>query len=207
MKNCDIQAIIFDVGGVLALYKNKKIGVHETISKKLNINIDQYIDAIDTAYAKSITAEIPKKEAIKKLSNNLKVSEKKLKQLYIKSYQSHFKENKQLFKQVKKLKKLGYKTAILSDQWYLSQEALMPKSSYNIFDKVIVSCDPKIKMRKPNSEIYKLTLKKLNIKPNQALFIDNQEWNTKPAEKIGIKTILFKDNKQLFKHHYWKQLF
>jgi FMN phosphatase YigB (HAD superfamily) len=31
------------------------------------------------------------------------------------------------------------------------------------------------------------------------LFIDNREWNLKPARKLGMKTILFKNNKQTIK--------
>ena len=77
------------------------------------------------------------------------------------------------------------------------QEALMPPRLYKRFDEVVVSCE--VGMRKPNPKMYKLVLKRLKISPKQALFIDNQEWNTKPAKRLGEKVILYKDNKQLFK--------
>ena len=31
------------------------------------------------------------------------------------------------------------------------------------------------------------------------LFVDNREWNLIPARKLGMKTILFENNKQLAK--------
>ena len=38
-----------------------------------------------------------------------------------------------------------------------------------------------------------------DMKNKEVLFIDNQEWNLKPARKLRMKTILFKDNKQFVK--------
>ena len=50
-------------------------------------------------------------------------------------------------------------------------------------------------------------LKKLKLRPGQCLFIDNQEWNLRPAKKLKMHTILFKNNKQLFKEKQWRELF
>lgn len=213
MKN-KINTIIFDIGDVLALskhpikkYKNKTrhLGIHESIAKKLNISLDQYFDSIDTTYTKSIEGKISKKETIEKLSKNLKISKQKLIKIYFQIYNQEFKQNQELLKKAFELKKLGYKIAVLTDQWHLSKEALIPKKIYKNFSRVIVSCE--IGIRKPNLEIYKLILKKLKIQPKQALFIDNQQWNILPARKLGMKTILFKNNKQLFKNKIWENLF
>ena len=209
----EVKAIIFDVGGVLALGKNSTLkknkmipsGVHQRIAKKLKISMDQYLDSIDTNYALSIEGKISEKKVTQIFSKNLKVSKEKLKELYIRSYKKHFKQNKQLFKQAFKLKKQGYKIAILSDQWHLSREALMPKKFYKNFNPVVVSYE--VGIRKPNPKIYKLILKKLKLSPRQTLFIDNQKWNMGPAKKLGMKTILFKDNKQLFQNKMWGSLF
>ena len=212
MKKRQIKAILFDVGGVLALGENSRLengkfipsGVHLNLAKKLNISIDQYIDSIDTAYVSAITGKLSKKEVIETLSKNFGVSSKKLKRLYIDSYKKNFKQNKELFNKLFKLKKQGYKIAILSDQWFLSKEALMPKKLYKNFDEVIVSCD--VGIRKPNQKIYQLAVKKLNFSPKEILFIDNQKWNISPAKKLGMKTILFKSNKQLFSDEKWRNL-
>lgn len=208
-----IKAIVFDVGGVLALGKNSTVskgklipsGVHLDIAKKLKISLDQYMDAIDTNYALALEGKISKEKVEEIFSRNLKVSKEKLEKIYIWAYRRHFKQNKQLFKQAKILKKLGYKIAILSDQWYLSEKALMPKKNYSYFDEIIVSCD--VGMRKPNPRIYKLLIKKMKLVPSEIIFIDNQLWNINPAKKIGMQTILFKNNKQLFENKIWRSLF
>ncbi len=200
-----IKAIVFDVGGVLALpinpikvEKGRQIsGVHSIIARKLGISLDQWFDSIDTIYAKSIEGKSSKEKVLEIISKNVKTSEKNLKKIILKSYKKKFKQNKELFKKAFELKKKVYKIAVLSDQWPFSKEALMPPKLYRRFDEVVVSCD--VGIRKPNPKIYKFLLNKLKLKPNQVLFIDNQEWNIKPAKKLGIKTLLYKNNKQLFK--------
>lgn len=213
-KSNKIKAIIFDIGDVLALsrqplkkYKNKTrhLGIHEGVAKKLNISLDQYFDSIDTTYAKSIEGKISREEVLENISKNLKISKKELIKIYSQVYAQEFKQNQELLKKAFELKKVGYKIAVLSDQWHLSKESLIPEKIYKNFNIVIASCETGI--RKPNPEIYKLVLKKLKIKPKQALFIDNQKWNISPAKKLGMKTILFKNNKQLFENKIWKNLF
>lgn len=199
-----IKGIIFDVGGVLALpinpikvEKGRKIaGVHSAAAKKLGISLDQWFDSIDAVYAKSIEGKIPKEKVLKTMAKNNHVSESKIKKIILRIYRENFKQNKELFKKTSVLKKKGYKIAVLSDQWYLSKEAIMPTKLYKNFDEVVVSCD--VGVRKPNPKIYRLILKKLKSPAKQVLFIDNQEWNLKPARKLGMKTILYKNNKQLF---------
>lgn len=201
----NIKAIIFDVGGVLAIGSklDKHRGrlhptaVHEDIAKQLKISLDQWFDSIDTAYANAIEGKISKKKVLKAISKNVNISESQLRKIVLKAYQKNFKQNTILFNRIFKLKEKGYKIAVLSDQWYLSKEALMPSTLYKKFDEVVVSCD--IGMRKPNPKMYKLLLRKLKIGPKHVLFIDNQGWNIKPAKKLGMKTILYKNNKQLFK--------
>jgi len=203
--NNPISAVIFDIGGVLSLGKSKDInlqghrtyGVHQYISKKLHIPLDQWFDAIDSTYADAIEGKISEKKALKIISKNTNIPEAKLRKIILKSYKKNFKHNKKLYKFAFKLKKAGYKIAILSDQWPLSREVLVHEKFTKYFHPVVVSCD--IGIRKPNPKIYKLILKKLKLPARECVFIDNQTWNLKPAKKLGFKTVLFKDNKQLFK--------
>jgi len=62
---------------------------------------------------------------------------------------------------------------------------------------MVISCDDKI--RKPEPESYFLSLNKIGVKPEEALFIDDKPENLDAAEKLGINTLIFKNNKQFFK--------
>lgn len=198
----EIKAVIFDVGGVLQLgekprYNAREIhtsGIHERLAKKLGLTIDQYFDSIDSYYARSIEGLIDEKTLLSVISLNLNYPKNKLKKFFENSYKKIIQKNNELYKIAKKLKKKGYKIAILSDQWHLSKNSLIPEKDKKIFDEVIISCE--VGLRKPNPEIYKLLLKKLGVKTKEAIFIDNQPWNIIPAHKLGLKTILFIDNKK-----------
>lgn len=199
MKNNKIKAVIFDVGGVLQLELGS---VHEFMAKKYNLNIDRWFDSIDAPYSYSIEGKINENKMIKEITENLKTSKKRFLNLFGKAYNLNFIRNNQLYRLVEKLKNQGYIVGILTNQWYVSKKYLLKKNDENKFHVSIVSCD--VKERKPNLRIYKLLIKKINkkrkkIKTNEILFIDNLEVNLIPARKLGIKTILFKDNKKFFR--------
>lgn len=198
----EIKAFIFDIGGVLWLGKSTQLryhhsGVHQLVAKKLGISVDQYFDAIDTTYAKAILGEIGEQKALRIMARNLKTTPGNLRKLYVGGYERYFTLNDELLKKAKELDKIGYRVAILSDQWGVSRDALVIERFYRIFNPVLISCE--IGMRKPEVKSYRLILKKLKMKPHEVVFIDNQKWNITPAKKLGLHTILFKNNRQTLK--------
>jgi len=193
-----IKSIAFDVGGVLAASKVKRPrGVHEEMARNFHIDLDSWFDAIDTPYGEAIIGRLSKKEALTRIAKNLSTPPKNLEKLLLKAYQHHFTRNAELYNLAFKLKRAGYKIIILSDQWQVSKEALINKKDARKFNLVLVSCD--IGVRKPSKEFFKLAINKSKCHPEEILFIDNREWNLKPAKALGINTILFKNNKQLIK--------
>jgi len=56
-----------------------------------------------------------------------------------------------------------------------------------------------LKVAKPDFEIYQIALNKLNVKPEECIFIDDQKKNCEAAEKLGIKSIVFENPIQLKK--------
>ncbi len=195
-----IKSVIFDVGGVLQLEKGMKKGhsrsIHERIAKFFDLDVDTWFDAIDSVYARSMEGSVKENIVLKTIAKNINVGIIKLEEVIFKVYQDNFKRNDELFDFAWKLKK-KYKIAILSDQWHASKKVLIKNKDARRFDVVVISCD--VGMRKPNPKIYQLTLKRLGLKPEETVFIDNRDWNTEPAEKLGMKTVLFKNNKQTFR--------
>ena len=55
-------------------------------------------------------------------------------------------------------------------------------------------------LRKPeDADFYHLAPKRLGVKPEECIFIDDKEENLPPAQSIGIKTVLFKNPQQAIK--------
>ena len=57
----------------------------------------------------------------------------------------------------------------------------------NTFDKMFLSYE--IGLRKPDATIYEHVLKKINLKADETIFVDDSRANIKGAEKIGINCI------------------
>lgn len=192
------KAVILDLGGVLSVGKKEEFaeGVHEFVSRKLDISLDQYLDSIDTTYADAISGKISGRKALKDMAKNLNVSPDKLKKVYMEAYRKNFKRDEKLYQFVLKLKKKGYKISIISDIWEIAKEALIDRR-YSRFDDVVTSCD--VGSRKTNTKIFRVALKRLNVNPKEAIFTDNQKWNLVSPRKLGITPVWYRSRKQFIK--------
>ncbi len=188
-----IKAIIFDIGGVIYLGEQKS---NAYMQEKLKLDEDFWFGAAGKIWEDLLIGKRKEEEGIVEMAKNLGVGKKKLKDLWIRCFKERFILNKPLLEIIEKLKK-NYKTAVLSDQWIIPYRILITKRLTKIFDVNVYSHE--VKVRKPDLKIYNITLKKLSLHSNECIFIDDKDYNLKPAEEIGMNTILFKDNKQLLR--------
>ena len=102
----------------------------------------------------------------------------------------------EIFKQLKETGK--YKMYALTN-WSgeLFPYALAMYEFLHWFDGRVVSGEEK--MRKPDPEFYHVLLNRFDVKPEQALFIDDSLRNIEAAKNIGINTIHFRSPQQLKK--------
>lgn len=97
---------------------------------------------------------------------------------------------------IKELKGRGFRILGLSNWSFETFAMVRPK--YPILDLIeerVISGEEKV--LKPNAEIYQIVLQRFGIKPEESVFIDDNENNIKGGENIGIQGIIFKDAKQL----------
>ncbi len=98
----------------------------------------------------------------------------------------------------RKLKNNNYKLGILANESLEWMDIKRNKGNLGkIFDVVYSSAD--LKTAKPDPKSYELILDRIKSKPENTLFVDNMERNIKAAEKLGIKSIVFKEIDQLKK--------
>lgn len=65
----------------------------------------------------------------------------------------------------------------------------------HLFDGRVVSGEEK--MRKPDPRFYNVLLQRYDLKPEDALFIDDNVRNVRAAEELGIRSIIFTSPQQL----------
>jgi putative hydrolase of the HAD superfamily len=190
-----IKAVIFDFGGVL---KRPQIFTLETrdIASAYNVQREVIIEKGRLFLEPLRKGLITENQFWKQfsLALNKKVPKNK-KDLLRKSYQDRFYIYPKIVSFIKVLKKEGIKTAVLSNTIEPHVEIITQKGGYKGFDVVVLSC--REHLQKPDKDIYLLAIKRLGVKPKECIFIDDKEDNLKTAKRLKIKTVLFKNQKQV----------
>ncbi|MFH8119661.1 MAG: HAD family phosphatase [Candidatus Aenigmatarchaeota archaeon] len=191
-----IKYIIFDLGGVVA--NNAVRTARKIIGKKLKMDFESFWNNEIKRYWEELkTGRIDEEYFWKKVKEKLKNKGKEFDEKeFMKAFYKYQRKNKNVEKIIANLKKKGYKTAILSNgvaRWIEKWRGYLKK----YFDFIVMSNE--IGYAKPNRKAYEILLKKMNAKPEECVFIDDKEKNLKTAELIKMKTILFKNSKQLEK--------
>jgi HAD superfamily hydrolase (TIGR01509 family) len=90
---------------------------------------------------------------------------------------------------------LNYQLGVLSNACHNHAERVKDLGIYDHFNKVLLSCDTGF--QKPEKEAYLQILEKMEISPEEALFIDDLNENIIGAESVGITGILYESPVQL----------
>lgn len=200
-NNCKIKNIIFDLGEVLIngikntglVLKEKhkiedtlfdsKLGLIKIKSPLLIPLVDElFIGNIDEdEYIKNVLRQYPQLGTEDWLKKHIR---------------ENFIEVKGTREIIIKLRNLGYKTAILSINGREWIEYCEKKFDFHkLFDVYSYSFEDKV--LKPNPLAFQKVLHKLNAKPEECVFIDDQEKNIKAAQALGIKSVLFINTEDL----------
>ncbi len=110
-------------------------------------------------------------------------------------YFAHLHANEPMIEFMRELRGRGYKLAICTNnvrEWEGRWRAKLPVDE--IFDDVIDSAF--VGTRKPEPQIYELTLGRLGVDARQALFVDDIEVNCTAARELGIHAVWFRDTEQ-----------
>ena len=190
-----IKGIIFDFGGVLTYGKAELI--YENLAKELGIKPEELTNLRNKHLNELMTGELKILKFIQIIKNNFKINKdiiKDYKKIYTKVMHKNL--NKKMFNLAYKLKKY-YIISIISNMPDLHARINRNLGLFSRFYKVTLSCD--VGLMKPQSKIFELALKKLNLRPKECIFIDDRKEHLNIPKKMGFKVINFKDNKQLIK--------
>lgn len=187
-----IKVIIFDLGGVLFTNGTKKF--IQDISNKYNLDIELIKEIIDGEVGSQYReAKITRDEFWKIVLEKLNISEgiDNLEKQWISGYEL-IEGTKEIILELAK----KYRVYYLSDN--VKERVDKINNKYNFlqwFEDGIFSHD--VGVRKPNPEIYRYILRKAQVSPNEAVFIDDKLSALKPAQEMGITTILFETPEKL----------
>ncbi|NQU99261.1 MAG: HAD family phosphatase [Parcubacteria group bacterium] len=184
-----IKLIIFDVGGVITftdwikLYSNvaKILGIDPTII------IDYHRDNLGALLVNKLTFD-DFVEFLKKHVQALTVEN--VKQIWISEALKLVRVDKELLNYIDRLR-INYKLFILTNASESRMYLDVALDIYQHFDHVFISCMEHL--MKPEEAFYQRALAFANTKPEEALFIDDNEKNVMAGQKLGIRGIVYKD--------------
>lgn len=92
-----------------------------------------------------------------------------------------FRHEQPMFDVVRRLRRAGFKTALLSNSWGLEYD----RTDWDrLFDVTVISGE--VGMRKPEPEIYLRTVEALGVEPADCVFVDDLGPNVKAAVAVGM---------------------
>lgn len=184
-----IKAVIFDFGGVLA-----EEGFREglmSVARENGLDPDAFFslasDLIyETGYVTGISDESYYLNMLRQRTgiaqSNKEVREEILRRFILRP---------EIINHVKSIKSRGFITAILSDQTNWLDEINRKTPFYDHFDYVFNSFN--LKKGKRDSTIFGDACNAMGLKPEEAVFVDDNPENIKRARAEGLNAILFKN--------------
>jgi epoxide hydrolase-like predicted phosphatase len=174
-----IKAILFDMVGVLVF---KDVGYTPKTPDEINTqNIENLFNHLDD------------KKLISDIKEKLKLSYEEIERA-VRLIPEKYGKFEELWNLLPELKN-KYKLAVVNNGNAVAKKYWKEKFDFAIFDIFINSAEEGIK--KPDPKIFLLACEKLNVKPEECLFMDDSLKNVKAAKNLGMKAIWW--NKEINK--------
>ena len=185
-----IKAVVFDLGGVLV--RTEDFTSREKLAKRLNItrrDLEELVFSGESG-TRAQRGEID----IEQHWENIRVGMNYSPQAFNAFIDEFFDGDKLDTAIVDVIRNLqgAYKTALLSNAFSNLRHYVTDVWGFaDAFDEMIISAE--VGVMKPDASIYQITLDRLGVAPQEAVFLDDFERNIEGARAVGMHTIHFKN--------------
>ena len=186
-----IKAVIFDVGGVLMRTEDKEpraaLGLR---FGKTYQEMDKIVFG-NKSSAKASVGEISARNHWENIMRSLSLPDEGIDNFYAQFFSGDAVDYV-LIDYIRTLRP-RYTTAIISNAWDDLRDIIVSKWHIDdAFNEIFISAE--IGIAKPDVRIYEYALEKLNIVPEEALFIDDFIENIETARNLGMQGIHFQES-------------
>lgn len=179
-----ITTIIFDFAGVVSKRRFFPV-VAENLGKKYGIPKEKILESLSAHVMQYMLGKESTEDFWKKVCAGFDIPYNE----FVKVFSSSYELNLNIIRLIQKLKE-NHQTLLLSDNFNaLSQVLRKDVQLEGLFEKMYFSDE--IHLTKEDKEMFLFVFKDIQKKPEECLFIDDQEKNIIIARSLGIKSLLF----------------
>ena len=193
MLSMSIQAVVFDIGGVLEITPD--LGVAGAWESRLGLAAGELNQRMADAWAGGSIGTISEADVQRAATEQLGLDERQLAEFMADLWREYLgTANTELIEYVRGLRP-RCRTGILSNSFVGAREREQDAYGFeDLVDEIIYSHE--CGMSKPDQRIYALACARLKIEPAQVVFLDDYEPCVKGARQAGIHAVLYTGNAQ-----------
>jgi epoxide hydrolase-like predicted phosphatase len=191
-----IRAVIFDLGGVLVRTEDRTS--RRDLAERLGLTYDELSALVfDSQSAhQAMKGEITTEEHWEQVRKTLGLSKEQYPQVPMEFWGGD-KLDESLVNYLRELRP-RYKTALLSNAWDDLRQMIEDIWKFaDAFDQIVISAE--VGLVKPERPIYEKVLSDLEVKPAEAVFVDDFPENVAGAEAVGLAAIRFTSPDQVLR--------
>ena len=188
-----IRAVFFDFGGVLI--RDGDNSKREAWEKRLGLSPGELSATVfgSEAAARATVGEVTTAEMWQQIGERLQLDDEQRRQLRADFFRGD-NLNAELVEFARELQP-RYKLAILSNAWSNARRIFSQVYGLDdIFETMIISAE--VGLAKPDPRIYHLAVERLDVRPEEAIFLDDRLENVEAAQAVGLRAVHFRDNAQ-----------
>jgi putative hydrolase of the HAD superfamily len=190
-----IEAVVFDIGGVLEITPRSRLDVSEAWGSRLGLAHGELDERMADAWRGGSIGTVSEQEVHQALTERLGLSEQQLADFMADMWREYLgTANTELIDFARRLRP-RYRTGILSNSFVGAREREQAAYGFeNLVEEIVYSHE--CGLSKPDPAIYALTCQRLGVSPAQVVFLDDYEPNVEGARRAGIQAVLYRDNAQ-----------
>jgi epoxide hydrolase-like predicted phosphatase len=188
-----IRAAVFDIGDVLEIAPD--LGVSRQWEVRLGFAEGEIGRRLAEVWAAGAIGAVTEDEVHQAISDRLGVAREQADAIMADVWEQYLGTgNSELIEYCRGLRP-RYRTGILSNSFVGAREREQAAYGFeDLVDDIVYSHE--VGMSKPDPRIYELTCARLEVRPEEVIFLDDMEPNVAAARAVGIHGIHYRDNTQ-----------
>ena len=188
-----ICAVVFDIGGVLEITPD--LGVVPTWESRLGLSAGELSERMRDAFLGGNIGRITEDDVHQALRDRLGLDERQVAAFMGDIWREYLgTPNTELIEYARRLRP-RYRTGILSNSFVGAREREQAAYGFeDLVDDIVYSHEAG--MSKPDPRIYALACTRLDVRPDETVFVDDTDFCVAGAREAGLHAVHFQHNAQ-----------